>query len=141
MSQSIYGALHDLGGVQVLFVLVPQAVLGSRSECDRFAFEFATRFQRQIVLMAQDPQGQPYYFTAAPLHRHLRKLDLDSLAWQRIAYATRRRPAYWWLPIPAKRPPELSSALPPVPDLVAATRRTEVIEPAHTAQERPRRKS
>lgn len=103
MISSFNGAVMPICGVDVLIVVVRPWVLADLHECQLFVFAFFTRFQRPIVLMAQDDRGVPHYFGPMAIVRALCALPFEIIPWQRIPYR-QPPPRHWMLPIP--RDPE-----------------------------------
>lgn len=101
MSRSWFqGAVLPVRGVEVLIVVVQPWVLTDLHEANLFMFAFQTRFQRPVVLVAQDEHGAPHFYGPTELARTLRALPLPVIPWRRFLYRPEPRPT-WQLPIPA----------------------------------------
>ncbi len=103
------GATMRLYGADILIVLVPAWVLADPFECQLLVFAFRSRFQRTIVLVAQDTRGVPTYYGPAAIARALRALPFDALTWRRYVY---RKPPPVKLPIPVELPAEYTDSNP-----------------------------
>jgi len=103
------GAVLPVCDVDVLIVAVRPWILADPHEATLYVAAFALRFQRTIVLMAQDAQRVPTYYGPAAIVLALRALPFELIPWRRIPYrAARRHP--WRLPVPPAPPPYDSAA-------------------------------
>lgn len=96
------GALMPICGVEVLIVVVRPWVLTDVHEANLFVVAFHERFRRTIVLMAQGPYGEPYYYGPTEIVRVLQQLPLEMIPWRRLLVRTLPPPG-WQLPIPQPR--------------------------------------
>lgn len=103
------GALLPICDVDVLIVVVRPWILAAPHEATLYVTAFALRFQRAIVLMAQDDQRVPTYYGPASIVRALRALPFEIIPWRRIPYRP-APPRGWQLPIPPEPPPVDSAA-------------------------------
>jgi hypothetical protein len=87
----------------VLVVYVPPNVLGDRAQAPMVVAAFHARYQRPIVLAAQDRRGVPTYFGPAAIASVLSRIPFDALAWRRYRF---RRPKPMMLPVPSDPLPE-----------------------------------
>jgi hypothetical protein len=97
------GATIRLFQVDVLVVYVPRHVVGDRALAPTVVAAFHARFNRTVVLAAQDRRGVPTYFGPAPIATVLSRIPFDALAWRRYRY---RKPKPMMLPIPTDPLPE-----------------------------------
>jgi hypothetical protein len=97
------GATIRLFQVEVLVVYVPRHVVGDRALAPTVVAAFHARFNRTIVLAAQDRCGVPTYFGPAPIATVLSRIPFDALAWRRYRY---RKAKPMMLPIPTDPLPE-----------------------------------
>lgn len=103
------GALLPICNVQVLVVVVQPRVMIDTFEANLYVAAFNLRFQRTIVLVAQDEQTHvPTYYGPAGIVRALSSLPFEMIPWQRMLYRTAKPPS-WQLPIPPEEPPSDSS--------------------------------
>lgn len=110
MSRATFvGALLPVCGVDVLVVAVQPWILARAEEAKLYVTAFALRFQRTIVLMAQDERRVPTYYGPAPIVLALRVLPFEIIPWRRIPYRAAPRRS-WKLPIPPEPPPDDSDA-------------------------------
>ncbi|MBA3393714.1 MAG: hypothetical protein H0T89_13785 [Deltaproteobacteria bacterium] len=110
MSASFTGAALPVCGVDVLIVVVQPWILADPHEAQLYVIAFALRFDRTIVLMAQDDRRVPTYYGPAPIVRALGVLPFEIIPWQRMPYQL-PRPRAWQLPIPPEPPPYDSRVL------------------------------
>jgi hypothetical protein len=96
-------------GVDVLIVVVKPWILTDEHEAALYVVAFQMRFQRTIVLMAQNDARVPTYYGPAPIVHALCTLPFEIIPWQRMLYRL-PRPRSWQLPIPPEPAPEPSSA-------------------------------
>ncbi|MBA2541894.1 MAG: hypothetical protein H0V17_19775 [Deltaproteobacteria bacterium] len=97
------GATIRLFQADVLIVYVPRHVVGDRALAPTVVAAFHARFNRTIVLAAQDRTGIPTYFGPGPIATVLSRIPFDALAWRRYRY---RKPKPMMLPIPTDPLPE-----------------------------------
>lgn len=96
------GALLPICGVEVLIVVVRPWVLADVHEANLFVVAFHERFRRTIVLVAQGPRGEPYYYGPIEIVRVLQQLPLEMIPWRRLLLRALPPPG-WQLPIPQPR--------------------------------------
>ena len=103
------GATIRLYGADILIVIVQPWILADPYESQLLVFAFRSRFQRTIVLVAQDDRRVPTYFGPAAIVAALGRLPFDALSWRRYIY---RKPPVVRLPIPIDPPPGETDADP-----------------------------
>ena len=84
MLRSFNAALVRLGVVEVLVVSVREQILEDDWECDLVRLAIEWRYNRPVVLMAQDARGKPEYRGRPALVAGVRRVDPSKLPWQRI---------------------------------------------------------
>ena len=84
MLRSFNAALVRLGAVEVLVVSVRAQVLADAWECDLVRLAIEWRYNRAVVLLAQDAHGRAEYRGRPALVAAVRRMDPSRLPWQRI---------------------------------------------------------
>ncbi len=102
MPETFDGATIRLYGTDLLVVLVSSWVLADPYESQLLVVAFRFRFQRTVVLAAQDPRGIPTYYGPAAIVGALRLLPFDALSWRRYIFRRKVAPK---LPIPVEDGP------------------------------------
>jgi hypothetical protein len=100
---TFHGAALPICGAEVLIVAVRPWVLADVHEANLFVVAFHERFLRTIVLMAQGPDGTPWFYGPAEIVRVLLELPFEMIPWRRLLFRALPPPG-WQLPIPAPRP-------------------------------------
>lgn len=103
------GAALPVCGVDALIVVVRPWVLADIHEANLFVVAFHERFRRTIVLVAQRPDGAPYFYGPTEIVRVLQGLPFELIPWRRFLLRPTPPPG-WRLPLPPSRPPSLPSA-------------------------------
>lgn len=85
-------------GVDVLIVVVQPRVVADLREANLYVVAFHERFQRTIVLVAQDACGLPYFYGPVEIACVLSTLPFEVFPWRWLLYRTESPPS-WHLPI------------------------------------------
>jgi hypothetical protein len=97
------GATIQLFQTEVLIVLVASRLLGDRVEAPLVVAAFQARFEKTIVLAAQDTRGVPTFFGPGPIAEVLARIPFDALGWKQYRFS---KPKPAMLPIPTYPLPE-----------------------------------
>jgi hypothetical protein len=103
------GAALPVCGIDVLVVVVRPWILADAHEAALYIVAFQLRFQRMIVLMAQDDARVPTYYGPAAIVHALCALPFEIIPWQPMHYK-KPRPRSWQLPIPPEPEPAPSTS-------------------------------
>jgi hypothetical protein len=90
MMRSFNAALVRLGTVEVLVVSVREQILVDAWECDLVRRAIEWRYNRPVVLLAQDARGKAEYRGRPALVAQVSRIDPARLPWQRIQPEPRR---------------------------------------------------
>jgi hypothetical protein len=101
--EAFCGATIQLFQTEVLIVLVASRLLGNRVEAPLVVAAFQAKFDRTIVLAAQDTRGVPTFFGPGPIAKALARIPFDALGWKRYRFS---KPKPLMLPIPKYPLPE-----------------------------------
>lgn len=86
MTRWFIGAFLTLGSVDSLVVVVPYAILTDAFESELHVIGFYARYQRPILLVAQNHRGIPTYYGPADLVRIIARLPFESIPYERHVY-------------------------------------------------------
>jgi hypothetical protein len=103
------GAFLPVCGVEALIVVVRPWILTDIHEANLYVIAFQYRFQRAIILMAQNEIGVPTYYGPATIVQTIAALPFEIIPWQRIPYLI-PKPKPWMLPIPPEPAPTDSTS-------------------------------
>jgi hypothetical protein len=103
------GAFLPVCGVEALIVVVRPWILTDIHEANLYVIAFQYRFQRAIILMAQNEIGIPTYYGPATIVQTIAVLPFEIIPWQRIPYLI-PKPKPWMLPIPPEPAPADSTS-------------------------------